>query len=246
MTLFGVLLMAAGASALNHFQERKTDRLMTRTADRPIPSGRMSPPLVFLVGLAWLVLGATILLIFTGWIVVLLGVFNAAWYNLVYTPLKKTSVYALFAGTITGVVPLFMGIAAAGGNMASHQAVYIGFFMLIWQIPHFLILLLKYGKEYEQAGLASITARLSIPRIIRIAYLWMVACCTATLFLPLFGLLHHSQTGYAILLISTLVFVFISFAVYKRNEIDQFRIPFILTNIMQAGFMVCLVLDSLI
>lgn len=245
-TLVGVLLMAAGASAFNHLMERSSDKLMPRTANRPLPSGRFSPLKVALVGVVWLGLGVFILYLYTGWLVIGLGIFNALWYNLIYTPLKRVSVFALFAGTITGVVPLFMGIAAAGGNLFEHQAIFVGFFMLIWQVPHFLILLVKYGREYELAGLASVTSKFLPRNVIMIAYLWIIASCVATIFLPLFGLLHHAETGFVILAIISTVVVLISLNVFAKARTDQFRIPFILTNIMQSGFMVCLVVDSLV
>ena len=244
--LMGVLLMAAGASAFNHFMERESDKVMPRTANRPLPSGRFSPLGVIFVGCLWLVIGGILLYVYVGWLVVALGLFNAVWYNLVYTPLKRVSVYALFAGTITGVVPLFMGIAAANGNLFHHQAVFVGFFMLIWQVPHFLILLVKYGKEYEMAGLASVTSKFKPRRVILIAYLWIIASCVATLYLPLFGLLHHSITGYVILAIVITVVTLVSLNVFTKSKTDQFKVPFILTNIMQAGFMLCLVVDSLV
>lgn len=245
-TLVGVLLMAAGASAFNHLMERESDKIMPRTANRPLPSGRFSPLVVALVGISWLVGGGIILYAYNGWFVVALGIFNALWYNLVYTPLKRVSVYALFAGTITGVIPLFMGVAAANGNLFHHQAVFVGFFMLIWQVPHFLILLVKYGKEYELAGLVSVTAKFQPRRVILIAYLWIIASCVASLYLPLFGLLHHAITGYVILAIVIAVFILVSLNVFVQSKTDQFKVPFIITNIMQAGFMVCLVVDSLI
>src|SRR5271157_5494885 len=77
----GVFLMACGACALNHWQERATDALMRRTAKRPIPSGRIKPRHALVFGVVLIFAGAVALL-FTGVLAApLLGLSAAFWYN---------------------------------------------------------------------------------------------------------------------------------------------------------------------
>jgi len=246
LTLIGVFLMAAGASTINHITERRTDALMPRTKNRPLPSGRMS----VLQGCIWasifIISGTIVLLIFANPVCAALGLFNAIWYNLVYTPLKKISVWAVFAGTITGIIPFFMGILAATNQIPNPLDYFIGFYMFLWQIPHFFLLISKYGKEYERAGLVSITQRLAIEKIVLISYLWMIASCIASLLIPLFGITHYKISGIAILGISLFVFLIVSKGLFGKNRFQDLKTPFITTNLMQAGFMLTLVLDSLV
>ena len=244
--LIGVFLLAAGASAINHIIEHKTDALMPRTKNRPIPSGRMSILQAKIWTLIFLLFGVIILLAFTNISCTLLGLINVLWYNMVYTPLKKISIWALFAGTMAGIIPFFMGTVAATNQAPEASLYFIGVYMFLWQIPHFLLLICKYGVEYEQAGLASVTQKTSVDKILIISYTWMIASCIASLFLPLFGITHHLTSGIIILAISTLVFLFIVYQLITKSRNQDYRTPFIITNLMQTGFMLTLVFDSLI
>lgn len=246
LTLLGVFLMAAGASTINHIIERSTDALMPRTTNRPLPSRRMSVKHASFWAIIFLISGSVVLLIFANISCVVLGLVNTLWYNLVYTPLKKISVWAVFAGTITGIIPYFMGVVAATNQLPNAPDFFIGFYMLLWQIPHFFLLISKYGKEYEKAGLASFTQKSSTEKIVLISYLWMVASCIASLLIPLFGIAHHKISGIVILGISLGVLLIIAKGIFGKNRFQDLRTPFITTNLMQTGFMLTLIMDSLI
>jgi protoheme IX farnesyltransferase len=246
LTLIGTFLMAAGASTINHIVERKTDSLMPRTKNRPLPSGRMTVLHASIWASFFLLSGTLILFIFINPLCAALGLFNALWYNLVYTPLKKISVWAVFAGTITGIIPLFMGTVAATNHSPIHSDYFIAFYMFLWQIPHFFLLISKYGKEYEQAGLASVTQKLAVGKIVLISYIWMIASCIASLLIPLFGITHHKISGVVILIISLLVLMVVGKGILGKKGYQDLKTPFITINIMQAAFMLTLVLDSLV
>ncbi len=246
LVLLGVFLLAAGASTINHIVERRTDALMPRTKNRPLHSGRMSVLQASIWASLFIISGTAVLLIFTNPVCVSLGIFNAMWYNLVYTPLKKISVWAVFAGTITGIIPYFMGVLAATNQIPNAADYFIGFYMFLWQIPHFFLLISKYGKEYEQAGLASITQKSTTEKIVLISYLWMIASCIASLLIPLFGIAHHKISGLVILGISLCVLLIIAKGTFGKNRFQDLRTPFITTNLMQTGFMLTLVIDGLI
>ena len=246
VTLLGVFLMAAGASAINHLIERSTDALMPRTKNRPIPSGRMSAIHASVWATIFILSGTTILVLFTNPACAALGLFNVIWYNLVYTPLKKISIWAVFAGTITGIIPYFMGVVATTNQIPNAPDFFIGFYMFLWQIPHFFLLISKYGKEYEYAGLASITQKSTIEKIVLISYLWMVASCIASIMIPLFGITHHKVSGFAILGISLMVILIVAKGFIGKEKFRDLRTPFITTNLMQTGFMLTLMLDGLI
>jgi protoheme IX farnesyltransferase len=244
--LVGVFSLAAGASTINHILERNTDVKMQRTKNRPLPSGRMTVAQAKTTAAIFVFLGSITLFYFTPPACAILGLINLLWYNLVYTPLKKISVWALFAGTITGIIPFFIGTVAATNQVPITAFYFIGFYMFMWQIPHFLLLICKYGVEYEQAGLASITQKTTVDRILIIAYLWMIASCLASLFLPLFGITRNHFSGFVILAISILVLLFIANRLMSKSRNQDNTTPFIITNLMQTGFMVTLILDGLL
>jgi len=150
----GVYLLAGGSSALNQYQERERDRLMTRTANRPIPAGKLKAEVALIIALIMIAAGLFVLLLFSGKAPALLGLFNIVLYNLVYTPLKKQSWLALLPGALVGAVPPMIGFTAAGGEIFHSQAIFLSLFMFIWQLPHFWLLQIAYNNDYNAGGFA--------------------------------------------------------------------------------------------
>ena len=113
------------------------------------------------------------------------------------TYLKRVTPFAVVPGSLTGAVPAFIGWTAAGGELLDPKIILIGFFLFIWQVPHFWFLLLKYGKEYEEAGFPSISNLFPQQNLKSITYVWVIATSVTTLMFPLFhvlesgALLHH-------------------------------------------------------
>ncbi len=117
-TLFGTMVAAGGAMALNQFVEWELDALMERTKGRPIPSGRLGPMQALIFG-NLLALGGIAYLFFTvGWLPAALTAFTALTYNLVYTPLKKVSYISTLAGAFPGAMPTLIGWSAATGGLS--------------------------------------------------------------------------------------------------------------------------------
>ena len=96
----GILLLACGSAALNHYQERKTDLLMERTKSRPIPSGKISAAATLQLSVVLVISGTILLFIGSGLFALSLGLLNLIWYNAVYTPLKKVSALAIIPGSL--------------------------------------------------------------------------------------------------------------------------------------------------
>jgi protoheme IX farnesyltransferase len=177
LPVLGVFWLACGCSGLNQVQEARTDAKMERTRNRPIPSGRMSPE----VGLFWSGLMILIGLYFLAsidrhrWFILGLAGFTLIWYNVVYTYLKRFSAFAVIPGALLGVVPPLMGWSAAGGVWYDQEIFLVSMFFFVWQIPHFWLLMLRCGSEYESAGLGSITTLFSPSQFYRITFVWMIA-----------------------------------------------------------------------
>lgn len=182
-TLTGVFLLACGASALNQAQERDIDGRMERTRQRPLPSGRISFVRGLIVSIALICIG---LFLLPGNAAVL-GLFVLLWYNAVYTYLKRITAFAAVPGALVGAIPPAIGWVSAGGSLADPRVIALCFIFFLWQVPHFWLLVLRHGKEYEDAGLPSLTRVLGRNQLARITFAWIVAAATAALALPLYG-----------------------------------------------------------
>ncbi|MFB6319292.1 protoheme IX farnesyltransferase [Saccharicrinis sp. FJH54] len=182
----GTFLLAGGSSAMNQYQERELDKNMGRTRNRPLPSGSLSAPAAFLIAVLLMLLGTVILFAFNNITTAFLGVLNAVIYNLVYTKLKTKTQYAVLPGAIVGAIPPMMGWAAAGGNILQPQIVYFAMFMFLWQMPHFWLLVIKYGKEYEKAGFSILSGKIDEQKIKRLVFFWGAITSAYLLGFPLF------------------------------------------------------------
>jgi protoheme IX farnesyltransferase len=183
-----VFLLACGSCGLNQYQEREIDRWMERTKSRPIPSGRLRPETALWISIGLILSGALILLFGAGDLALALGLFAVLWYNLIYTPLKQKTALASVPGALVGAVPPALGWVAGGGRMLDPRIGGVALFFFIWQIPHFWLLLLDASKDYENAGLPSITKIFSTEQIKRIVFVWLLSTAASSLILPLFGL----------------------------------------------------------
>lgn len=186
----GIFLLACGSSAINHYQERERDALMERTRHRPIPSGKISPEAALAFAFLMSMAGSGLLYIGSGILAMQLGILALIWYNVIYTPLKKKSAFAVVPGAVIGAIPPLVGWVAAGGSLTDPRAMFMAFFFFIWQVPHFWLLMLKYGEEYTKAGYPSITSVYSSRQIKRITFIWILATAVSTLMLPAFNVVE--------------------------------------------------------
>ena len=150
--LAGTGLVAAGASALNMLLERRTDALMHRTRNRPLPAGRLRPTDVVAWGFALTAAGVLLL----GWQAGALatGVALVTWlsYLLFYTPLKPLTSLSTVVGALPGALPPVIGWAAARGSLDAGAFVLFAI-LFLWQIPHFLAIAWIYREDYARGGL---------------------------------------------------------------------------------------------
>lgn len=150
-TLLGTGLVAGSASALNQWLERDLDAQMTRTANRPLPSGRVAPMQAIVFGLLLLAAGAVLLWLGPGAQTLLLGVVCWCLYVVIYTPLKTISTLNTAVGAASGALPIVMGWVAAGGEFDWIAASLFGV-LYIWQYPHFMAIAWRCRDDYQRAG----------------------------------------------------------------------------------------------
>lgn len=187
----GVFLLACGALALNQYQERELDGLMPRTLGRPLPSGRMKPLAALCFALTLLLAGFLILFATGSLSAVIPSSAALFFYNGAYTFLKKKTLFALLPGAVAGAIPPAIGWSAAGGSWSDPGLAALLLFFFIWQIPHSWVLMASYGKEYEEAGLPTVTAIFSPAQIRRIILHWFLALASGVFLISLLGLVHY-------------------------------------------------------
>jgi protoheme IX farnesyltransferase len=150
-TLVGTLLVASGTATLNQWMERVWDGHMRRTANRPLPSGRLSNREALLFGLALSVAGGLYLALTVNLLSALLAVSTLVSYLLVYTPLKRKTPLCTLLGAFPGAMPTLIGWAGATAGIDRH-AWYLFSILFLWQFPHFLAIALMYRDDYARAG----------------------------------------------------------------------------------------------
>lgn len=155
--VLGVGLVTAGASTLNQYLERHTDRRMIRTRHRPLPAGRLAPYEVLALGSVASVGGLVYLAIGVPEpIATLLTAFTFVAYVFVYTPAKRTTTLNTLIGAVSGALPPVIGWSAVTGRIDA-GAVALFLVVFIWQVPHFLAIAWMYREDYARAGMKMLT-----------------------------------------------------------------------------------------
>ena len=243
--VIGILLLACGSAAVNHFQERETDALMNRTKNRPIPAGKISPLDALYIALILIITGSVILYFGAGLLALGLGLLNLVWYNGIYTPLKRYNALAIIPGSMVGAIPPVVGWVAAGGYIFDPKILIIAFFFFIWQIPHFWLLLLILSKDYEQAGFPTLTRTFSQDQLSRITFMWISATGITGILIPLFGLIKFPLIDFVIFLSSLWLIWKAAKLLQNNREKKSFSFAFRAINIFALLVVILLSIDKL-
>lgn len=242
----GILVLASGSSALNQVQESAFDRLMERTKNRPIPSGKMSKGFALFLSVAFIVAGEIILFIsFHNYQPVLLGLLSVIWYNGIYTPLKRITPFAVFPGAVIGALPPAIGWTAAGGVLTDPEIILIMVYFFVWQIPHFWLLLMIFHTQYEVAGYPSLLKILDKRQLGRMTFIWTFATVVLALLIPFYGIMHNILLFTAFLIVS--IWLLLKFAPFIYGDEFSFisvRKAFMAINIYALTFMVILFIQT--
>lgn len=171
LALVSTTLVVAAANALNMAYEVDADALMSRTRDRPLPSGRLAKGTV--VRAAFGALGAGLAgLLAVNLLAAALAFTAFASYVWVYTPLKRTTPHALYVGAVPGAIPPLIGYACATGGALDGPAFALFLLLAVWQVPHFLAIAIFRRAEYERAGFKVFTVCRTREHVRRLMLLW--------------------------------------------------------------------------
>src|ERR1700690_3842114 len=151
-TIVGTGLIASGTAALNQWYEREADCKMRRTAQRPLPLGKMSAPRALAFGTALSVAGFVELWLGVNLLSGLIGAFTLGSYLFLYTPMKQRTWWSTTVGAIPGAMPPMIGYAAAAGALTRESWVLFAI-LFLWQFPHFYAIAWMYREVYARAGI---------------------------------------------------------------------------------------------
>ena len=185
-----ILLLSVAASVLNQIQEAEIDRKMNRTMIVLFRRENNERSMQYILPV--FVLFPELLILYSAGNIkaAAIGLITIFWYNVIYTYSKRITAFAVVPGAITGALPPLIGWVAAGGGIWDRPIIFLEFLFFTGQIPHFWLMILKYGEEYKKAGMPSLTEIFSTNQINRLTFIWAVSSVIAAIFLCYFGIIQ--------------------------------------------------------
>ena len=151
LVMLGGLLVTGAANTINQILEKDLDKLMKRTAKRPLPTGALSVTEAIAFTVVCALAGTVLLAVYFNAAAAALSLLSLILYGFVYTPLKRISPICVFVGAIPGAMPPLIGWVAATGVLSPEALVLFGI-QFIWQFPHFWAIAWVLDDDYKKAG----------------------------------------------------------------------------------------------
>ena len=242
--VLGTFFVGAGAGALNQVIERRTDALMKRTEQRPIPSGVLTPLQGLVMGMLCAIGGVAYLFLTTTALAGMLALVVLVVYLAMYTPLKRVTHLSTAVGGIPGALPPVIGWVAAGRGF-SLEAYLLFLFLFMWQMPHFLSLAWMYRRDYARGGYrllpeydasGGVTGRLTV--------MYAAALTPAALSLSLVGLMGWIFFGGALL--AGVLFFAVAYRFARDITNDNARRVFVASLIYLSVILALMLIDRVV
>lgn len=217
MLIAGGFLVTGAANIFNEIIEKDLDKLMKRTMDRPIPSGKMTTGQALVIGLFMGIFGTYLLgklNLTTGF----LSVFSIFLYAFVYTPLKRKSPIAVFVGAIPGALPPLIGYVAAHPKIDVIALVLFGI-QFVWQFPHFWAIAWVLDDDYKLAGFRLLPTGKRDRTSAIIAFVFTLILLPVSLLPTYMGFGGYIIGGVS--LVISLIFIYQAFNLVRTQEIKS-------------------------
>ncbi len=172
----GLFFLAAGAATLNSIQEYRLDAHFERTRNRPLPRGRVS--LLYAGIQTVLLFGVGVAVLYTvaeNGFPLGVAMFAVVLYNGIYTPLKTKTVLAIVPGALCGALVPYIGWLIGGGEKTAFEPFLLICLMVLWQIPHFWLIILHYRDDYQKGVIPSLFSYFKETSIRRLFITWIGA-----------------------------------------------------------------------
>jgi len=201
--LVGMTLVIASACVLNNFLDQDIDSKMERTKKRAIVAGEVKGSGAVIFSIVLGALGLATLILFTNWLVVIIGVLGYIDYVVLYGMLsKRLSIHGTLVGSISGAAPILAGYVAAKG-VIDLGAVLVFAVLFFWQMPEFYSIAIYRLKEYKAAGVPVISVVKGVDTTIMQIFFYTLAFSVSAIALSLFR-----YTGYVYLCVMLLVCIY--------------------------------------
>jgi protoheme IX farnesyltransferase len=217
--IVGGFLITGAANGFNEIIEKDLDRLMTRTADRPLPAGRMTNGQALVLSLL-MGIGGTYLLGSLNLLTGFLSVFAILLYAFVYTPLKQKSPISVFVGAIPGALPPLIGYVAANPTIDQIALILFGI-QFIWQFPHFWAIAWVLDDDYKLAGFRLLPTGKRNRVSAVITFIFTLVLVPVSLLPTFYGYGGYYVGGVSLLM--SLIFLYQSFVLMRTLEIKSAR-----------------------
>ena len=215
--IIGGFLVTSAANGFNEIIEKDLDKLMARTADRPLPSGRMNNGQALVLSLLMGISG-TYLLGSLNLLTGILSVFSILFYAFIYTPLKQKSPIAVFVGAIPGALPPLIGYVAAHGKIDEIALILFGI-QFVWQFPHFWAIAWVLDDDYKKAGFRLLPTTHRDKTSAIITFISTLILIPVSLLPTIYGFGGNVIAGVSI--ICGLIFSYQAFVLVKKMDIKS-------------------------
>jgi protoheme IX farnesyltransferase len=241
--VLGVFLLASGSAVLNQHSEIIYDAKMGRTKYRPLPQEKINPRTALFVSGCLFCTGIFFLLL-TGPVPALIGAFTVLLYNVIYTQQKRVTPLAIIPGALVGAIPPLIGYEAAGGAFPGPGIILFSGFMFLWQLPHFMLILLKYGKEYEAAGFRTMLRIMDEKQIRILLFLWVLFSTLMLILFSVSGTVFNRIIS-MVLIPLNIIFIFaFHYLLFRKPDEGETKGAFILINSFSLLIMIIFIINS--
>ncbi|MEC9274589.1 MAG: heme o synthase [Candidatus Neomarinimicrobiota bacterium] len=221
--LIGTTFSAGGAGVLNQYLERDQDKIMNRTCNRPIPSGKISPQNALIFGIITVIVGSIVLVVKINLLTGFLSILTAFMYVLIYTPMKRVTWLNTSLGSIPGALPPIGGWAAATNSIDSGAWILFAI-LYLWQHPHFFAIAWMCKDDYEKAGFKMLPViEPDGNRTVR-QILWHLSLLFPISLLPVLIGMNGNIYLYGVLIITLYYFISAFPMLYKKSYKNASRI----------------------
>ena len=215
MLAVGGYLMVGASNTFNQIIEKDTDKLMARTKNRPLPTGRMSVTTAMIIGVLFALSGIAILYNINGK-TAMFGAISIFLYASIYTPLKAVTPLSVFVGAIPGAIPFMLGWVAATGSFGI-EAGMLFLIQFFWQFPHFWAIGWLGYDEYKKAGFNMLPTGEKNRKATTQILLYTV-CMIVVSIVPVFGLTGELQLS---IIAAIIIFMLGIFMLYYGIQLHK-------------------------
>ncbi|WP_096685749.1 heme o synthase [Ichthyobacterium seriolicida] len=227
--ILGGYLVVGSSNIFNQIIERDLDKLMNRTKNRPLPSGRISVDKSLFIGFSFISIGLCLLYSLNAKAAIFSGL-SSILYVFAYTPLKSVTPLSVFIGAFPGAMPAALGWVAST-NSFGVEAGFLFAFQFIWQFPHFWAVAILLHEDYKRSGFKLLPSKEKDGVVMSLIFLYTLCLIPISVFpvMDVFNSLKISYVSATIIALSGVGFLSFSIRLIDRKDDSSAR------NLMFAG-----------